>query len=1046
MSDLKSNDQVSHSSFNISELAIKRPVSTIMFMLTLIILGLISYSKLSVEYYPNMSYPTVSIATNYTGASPAEIESIISKPLEDAVSGISGVSHIRSMSTKGISNVTIEFKLEKDIKDATNEVREKVALIRKKLPKEIDDPIIARLDPDSSPIVNYAVTSSSMPLVQMTDYVKNQIQTRLQQVDGISAVDILGGQSREIQVTLDPDLIKRYGITPSQISQKLIQENLNFPSGAIKTGTTEISLSTTNAFLTAEQIARLPIRIIGGKSVLLEQLGKVIDGKQELRSKTTLDGKTAIVLAIQKQSGTNEVEIINGLNDKIKQLEKILPAGMKITNTFDTSKFIIESKDAAMEELIIGAILAIIVIFAFLKTIRGTLIAAVAIPTSVISTYAAMYIFGFSLNTMTLLALALVVGILVDDAVVDLENIVRYMQLGESPMQAAIKATDEIGLAVVATTFSIVAVFVPIGFMKGTTGQLFREFGITVSCSVIVSLIVARTLTPTLSAYLMKSVKHHEEKESGLFFEVSSSYKSILKWSLSHRVSIVIFTLFIFLISIPIASILPKTFIPKSDRDEFNIAVKMPPGSTIDQTSAILEEIYDRLKKEKVIKHLLLTSGTNRGRTDQGNIGVLLKSRSEGRKKTVFVVQKDFRKLVRDIPGCVISFREVKVVNDNTSNYDLNLSLQGDNLTELQKISDAILLKLHKMPIVSDTNTSNGSPEQEIDIHVDHDKASSLGVSAIAIADTLRAATFGDVPTQIHLPSDDIDIRVRLSDSARYDLHKLENIGVPSTLGEPVPLNAIAKISYTTGPSIITRYDRQRQLVVLANAVPGSIMNDILEPVQIELKSMNLPQTIQYSFKGDAERKDDAFNSLLPALAIAIIFIYLILASQFEHFTHPFTIMSALPLSFVGAFLSLFLANEEIGMMSAIGIVMLMGLVTKNSILLVDYTINLRKKGYSRENALLTAGPVRLRPILMTTVAMIAGMMPVALRLTPGSEARAPMAIAVIGGLVTSTILTLVVIPVFYTLMDDLVNKFAKEDENKDEIKLIESEILLSKK
>ncbi|MFN8673378.1 MAG: efflux RND transporter permease subunit [Candidatus Sericytochromatia bacterium] len=1016
-----------NNSFNISEVAIKRPVSTIMLMLTLIILGVISYDKLDVEYYPNMAYPTVSISTDYTGASPEEIESIISKPLEDAVSGISGVNHIRSISTKGVSNVNIEFKLEKDIKDAANEVREKVALIRKRLPREIDDPIVARVDPDAAPIINYAV-EAPIPLVELTDYVRNKIIIKLQQVDGIAQIDILGGQEREVQVQLDSDLLKKYGLTPSIISQKLIQENLNFPSGSIKTNTTEISLRTTSAFTTAEQIGNLKIKLNGGETILLNQLGKVVDGVKEIRSKSTLNGRNAVVMAIQKQSGTNEVKISEELKKTIAKMSKTLPEGMKISTTFDASKFIVESKDAAMEELIVGAILAVLVIFAFLKTIRGTLISAIAIPTSVISTYACMYAFGFSLNTMTLLALALVVGILVDDAVVDLENIVRYIQLGEKPYDAAIKASAEIGLAVVATTFSIVAVFVPIGFMKGTTGQLFKEFGITVSCSVLVSLLVARTLTPTLSAYLMKPMKHEEEKNSGLFFEIASFYKNALAWSLKHRLAIVFLTLSVFFISLPVANMLPKTFIPKSDRDEFNIAIKMPPASKLDETEKIAQTIYQRLKDDKSIKYILTTSGTNRGRTDQGTVGIILKSYAEGRKESIFDIQKRFRKIINTIPGCVLSFREVKVINDNTSNYDINLSLQGDDLKLLQKTANTILAKLRSMPIVSDTNTSNGTPEPEIDIKVDRAKASALGISSSAIAEALRIATFGDVPTKIRLPNDDIDIRVRLLDSNRFDLNKIENLGVGSTTGEAIPLSAIAKIEYVTGPSIITRFDRQRQIVVLANAIPGASMSDILEPVKQEIEAMNLPKTIQATFRGDAEKKNEAFDALLPALITAIIFIYLILASQFEHFTHPFTIMTALPLSFVGAFLSLFLANEELGMMSAIGIVMLMGLVTKNSILLVDYTITLRKSGLDRNEAILKAGPVRLRPILMTTIAMIAGMLPVALRLTPGSEARAPMAIAVIGGLTTSTILTLVVIPVFYTLMDDFVKWFSRKN------------------
>lgn len=1005
--------------FNISELAVTHPVSTIMFIMTFVIVGIISYGKLSVAYYPDITYPTVSVRVNYPGTSPGGMETLITKPIEDSLSGISGINHIRSFSTNGVANITVEFKLGKDIKDASNEVREKIAMNRRKLPEDIDEPVVSRLDPDSSPIINYAIISPE-PLINLTEYVNETILPRIQQVDGVSQVDLLGGQRREVQITLDPELLKKYGLTPSQISQMLIRENLDFPSGTLQSQTREFTIRTSNSFKNAEDIANMPIKIKSGEKLLIKDLGKVIDGGQQIRTQSFLNGETCIVLTVQKQSGSNEVQIAEELEKKVEEIKSTLPQGMEIIKTFDTTKFILESKNAAIEELIVGAFLAVVVIFLFLRTFIGTIIAAVAIPTSVIATFAAMYFFGFSINTMTLLALALVVGILVDDAVVDLENIIRYVQMGEKPFDAAIKATNEIGLAVVATTFSIIAVFVPIGFMEGTTGQLFKEFGITVSCAVFVSLIVARTLTPTLSAYLLKKVPV-EEHDKGFFYRLSLIYGKILEWSLAHRIIIVMITLITFVISIPLGSMLPKGFLPKNDRDEFDINVRLAPGSRIEQTNNVMQEVYNRIKDNKEIKYLLVTVGNNGGKTDNGTIGVRLKSKEEGRKKNIFDIQKDIRKAAGNIPGSLLSFREVKIVNDNSSRSDISLSLQGDNLEELQLVADELSQKIQKLPLISDVTTSVGFPEKEIDIKLDHDKAAELGVSANDVSSTMRMSTIGDVPTQIHLPSSDVDIRIRLDEQSRYDLKKLGNVALPSQSNQTVSLSTLAKISYTTGPSVITRYDRQRQIMIMANATPGTQMASVLKPVQDEVTKMNLPPSIRYSFKGDAERMNETFDALIPALITAIIFIYLILASQFEHFTHPFTIMMALPLSFAGAFLSLYLAKQELGMMAAIGIIMLMGLVTKNSILLVDYTITLRNEGLERNEALLRSGPVRLRPILMTTVAMIAGMIPVALQLTPGSESRAPMAIAVIGGIITSTLLTLVVIPVFYTLMDDMI-------------------------
>ena len=475
-----------NSNFNISELAIRRPVSTIMMILTLIVLGLVSYQKLSVELFPNVSFPIVAVSTTYTGASSQEIETLISKPIEDVVSSINGLEHVRSSSNSGISTVLIEFKLGKDIKDAANEVREKVALIRSGFPDGVDEPTIARVDPDATPIVNYVI-GGSYSLQKLTEFVRDKVKPQLEQVDGVAAINIIGGQEREVQITLNPSLLKKYGVSAAQVANRIREENLNFPSGTIKTDFNEISLRTTSALTTAQEIASIPIKINSGHTVLIQDLGVVIDGIKEIRNKAWLNGRPALVMAIQKQSGTNTIKIVDDLDKKLEKMKEVLPVGIKIGVSFDTSKFILESKDASIEELFFGGLLAVLVIFLFLRTMRGTLIAAIAIPTSVISTYTLMYAMNFSINMMTLLAMALVVGVLVDDAVVDLENIFRHIQLGEKPYQAAIKATNEIGLAVVATSLSIVAVFIPIAFMTGIDGQFFRQFGLTVSFAVLIS-------------------------------------------------------------------------------------------------------------------------------------------------------------------------------------------------------------------------------------------------------------------------------------------------------------------------------------------------------------------------------------------------------------------------------------------------------------------------------------------------------------------------------------------------------------------------------
>lgn len=1006
--------------FNISEIAIKHPVTTIMMMMTLIILGIISYGKLSVELNPNITFPVVTIRTIYPGASAQEVETLVSKSIEDAVSGINGIDNIRSVSSTGISNVIIEFILEKDVKDASNEVREKVGLIRASLPEEINEPVIARRDFDSMPIISYAI-SAPYPLDKLTDLVRDTIKPKLEQVDGVAGIDILGGQEREVQVTLEPSLLQKYGLSVSQVSARLKSENLDFPSGTIKTPVYEITIRTMNAFKTADQIANLPIQISGGKTIFLKDLGSVKDDFKEIRNRSWFNGQQTVVISVQKQSGANIVQVVQDLNKKLDIVKKTLPPAIKINIGLDTSKFIVQSKDATIEELIIGGILAVIVIFLFLRMMRATLIAAVAIPTSVISTFTMLYWFGFSLNTMTLLALSLVVGILVDDAVVDIENIFRHIQMGKTPYQAAIDATNEIGLAVVTTSFTIVAVFIPIAFMSGMVGLFFRQFGLTVSCAVLISLLVARTLTPTLAAYLLKPIAEKERLKG--MFEI---YRSILEWALKHRKITLGIAILTFVISLPVASLLPTGFQPKIDRDEFSVSVSLPSGSTLQQTTAIVKEIARRIKKEKIVKNILITVGNSSGTTDGGSVGVTLFSKDKGRKESVFAVQKRLRKVTESIPGALISFRDMSVVASSSANYSLNISLRGDDLDELQKIADRLIEKLREIPIVTDTNTSSGNPQPEIHIKIDRDRAAVLGISASTISTMLRTASFGDVPSTMHLTNTNVDIRVRFTDETRYDLTKLGNLGIPTNQGVQVPLRTIANITYDNGPTNINRYNRQRQITVYANTIPGMPTGDIVNTMDKEIKNMNLPPTVSVEFLGEAKRMKDAFGALLSALLLAVIFIYIVLASQFEHFSHPFTIMMALPLSFAGAFLALFIANKELSIMSLIGIVMLMGLVTKNSILLVDYTIKLRRNGIPRNEALLIAGPVRLRPILMTTIAMIAGMTPIALGLTPGAEGRSPMAVAVIGGLITSTMLTLVVVPVVYTIMDDIISWLAR--------------------
>lgn len=1022
MSNINRKD-IKSKSFNISELAIKRPVSTIMMMLTLVVVGLISYFRLNIELFPNVSFPVVAITTEYPGASSKEIETLVTKPIEDSISGINDLRHIRSTSGNGFSIVIVDFKLTKNVQTASDEVKEKVELVRSDLPLDIREPVVARFDPFSMPIISYGV-SGKLSTEKLTEFVKEKLRPELLKVEGVANINIKGGMYKEVHILLDPVILHNFGITPESVVNRLKEENMDFPSGRIQSDSKYISLRTVSSLKNAEQTGNMKIKIKGDKTVYLKDLGIIKDGVKDFTTKAWFNNKPAIVLDIIRQSDANTVKTVEQLNKKFLQIKDKLPKGVIVSPSFDTSAFIIDIRDAGMEELISGSILATVVIFLFLRGIGGTLIAGLAIPTSVISTFTMLNIMGFSINMVTMMSLSLVVGVLVDDAVVDLENIYRRMELGEDPYTAAIRATDEIGLAVVATTFSIVAVFVPIAFMTGIVGQYFKQFGLTVSIAVLISLLVARTLTPTLAAHLLNPVRTKKELE--LKSRLISFYQPMLRFALKHRIITVLIALFMFLISIPISGLLPQGFIPKSDKDELTMSVKMSEGINIDKASEKILQISKVISEDKDVKEVLAVLGNENGQVDTARLNVAIFSKAEGRKGSGFIIQDRLREKIKKIPGCIVSIKSIDAFDDPHNTWSLNLSLRGEDLNELQVIADKLIKKLRTMPVVGVTDTSLGIPQTELHIVVDRDKASELGISSARIASLLRISTYGEVASKIRLDKKDIDIRVRLDEKSRNDVNVLKGLSLTSDNGKQIPLESIAKIKYSKGPTNIERFDRDRQVMVFANTISGVSLSEIIDPIKEELEKMRLPKDITYSFEGDAELMADTFNAMFMALATSVLFIYIILASQFESFVHPVTIMIALPLSFIGAFLALFLTNHEIGLFAFIGIVLLMGLVTKNSILLVDYTIKMSREGMNRLDALVQAGTVRMRPILMTTFAMISGMMPVALQMTKGSEGRSSMAIAVIGGVITSTLLSLIVVPVFYTLMDDLARFFTK--------------------
>lgn len=999
---------------NISAAAIRRPVTTVMLMLALVFMGAMSYFRLGVDLFPDVQFPVVVVSTTYSGAGSSEVETLISKPIEEAVGSINGVEKIRSQSSAGASTVIIEFTLETRTEEAAQEVREKISLIRRQLPADIDEPVITRVDPGAAPIINFALGGA--PAETLTELLEQKLKPELEKVPGVAAVVTAGLLEREVQVRLDPSLLERYGLSAADVSDRLRRDNQDFPSGHLDGELSRMTFRTVNAYQSASELAQLQLLLPQGGVVPLSALGEVLDTHAERKTLSWLDGKEAVVFSIQKQSGSNTLAVAEGVKEALHKFP--FPPGVEAKVAFDTSLFIEQSRDGSVEELILGAILAVVVIFVFLRAWRGTIIAAIAIPTSIITTYGMMAALGFTLNMMTLMALSLVVGVLVDDAVVDLENIVRLIDEGMDPKEAAIEGTNEIGMAVVATTFSIVAVFLPIAFMQGMVGKFFYQFGVTVSTAVLVSLLVARTLTPTLCAFFLKPSRHPPQESWFV-----TAYRPIITWALTHRWKVVAIALASFIASFPITGLLKKGFTPQNDRDEFEVTIRMPSGTALATTQAVVQDLAAKIKAHDEVVGVLATAGNARnGAPDSGSIGVTLRSKAEGRKKPMQIVEREIQSAIGPVHGAKIAFQEMRVVDDGRGRYPINLVLMADDLAQLQLWTNKILTEMRKIPGIIDTDTSTGTPQPEIQLTIDRARAAELGVNPAQLAQTLRLATVGETPTKLRLPDRDIDVRVQLSEAVASDWARLGQLGVMSKHGM-IPLSQVTRMEQREGPTRIDREDRQRQITLQASTLPGTALNQVIDPLEAKLKTMGLPAGMSYRFSGDAERMKESFQNLLAALGMAIIFIYIILASQFESFLHPITIMMALPLSFVGAFLGLFIADEQLGMMSLIGIVMLMGLVTKNAILLVDHALYLIRRGKPRNEALITSGLVRIRPILMTTIAMIAGMMPVALKLTIGAEGRSPMAVAVIGGLITSTLLTLVVVPVVFTLFDDLVRK-----------------------
>jgi HAE1 family hydrophobic/amphiphilic exporter-1 len=1011
-----------------------------MMIFALVVLGLFSYSKLNIDLYPDVDIPFVTVTTVLRGAGPEQIETDVTKRLEDAVNSIAGVEHIQSVSQEGISLVIVQFKLEVDGKVAAQEVREKVAATRANLPTEIDDPIIQRFDPASTPIMTLTVFGSRTERA-ITAYAKDVIKKRLENVPGVGSVDLVGGDEREIQIEVDAARMKSYGLSIQDIAQSVGAANLEVPAGNLDQGRRQLLLRTMGKYTSVEEFTRVVVATPGGKIVHLSEVAAVVDGVKDRKSLARVNGERAVGLNILKQSGSNTVRVSEAIKTQIAKLRAELPPDLQITLARDNSVFIHDSVNDVLFDILYGGLLAVVVVYLFLANLRPTIISAIALPTSIIASFIIMFALNFTLNVMSLMALSLAVGLLIDDAIVVIENIYRHMHEGSTPMEAAKAATSEIGLAVMATTFTIVAVFVPVAFMPGIVGRFFYQFGITVAVSVMVSLFVAFTLTPMLASRWLKKEDEELRNEGNIlrrglylfnhfFVLLSERYKFAIAWSLGHRKTVILIAVAMFVGSFGVARFLGAAFFPTSDQSEFTLGINASPGSSLAQTGAVAATVEQVLRRHPEVTTVLTTIGAGNDPVTKGSILVKLVKKRE-RKKGIEKIMEEVRHDLTEVPGANLSILVSQGPGGGQKPFIM--SVRGEDLSVLQRIAARVETIVRSTAGAVDVENSLETSKPEVRISIDRDKASDLGVSVGVIATSIRGMVDGIVATQFSDAGEQYDVRVRLG---KEDRTSMENIGAMTVKSQNdngaggkllIPVGYVAAIRPGSGPSKINRYDRQREIRVDAN-LDVRTLGEVLGDVQKETAKLELPAGYRVTVTGSGEQQAESFGNIFLALGLAVVFVYIVLAMQFESFLHPFSIMLALPMSLIGAIVALVVARSALSVISLIGIIMLMGLVTKNGILLVDYANVLRDRGMARSEALILAGATRLRPILMTTFAMIFGMMPVAFAASEGSEFRSPMGQAVIGGLITSTLLTLFIVPVVYSIIDDLSTRTRKAD------------------